>query len=75
MKCPYCNEDMSKGTIYGDRYMLKWLPEDKDLFLGIWAVGGIKIGEPGYLFERATVEAYVCNACKKMIIELNDSAK
>lgn len=26
MEYPYCNEKMIKGYIYGDRYVLKWLP-------------------------------------------------
>ena len=43
MKCPYCNEEMIKGFLYGDRYALKWLPENKKLLFGIWAKGGIKV--------------------------------
>jgi len=42
VKCPYCNEEMIIGNIYGDRYILKWLPEDEKLFLGIWAKDSIK---------------------------------
>ena len=30
MECPYCHNVMQKGIIYGDRYSLKWLPEEKD---------------------------------------------
>ena len=60
---------MTKGTIYGDRYALKWLPEDKKLFLGLWAKGGKKVGVGG-AFERPHVESYMCRSCSKMIINL-----
>ena len=30
MICPYCGEEMRKGVVYGDRYKLKWIPEEKD---------------------------------------------
>jgi len=69
MKCPYCSTEMTKGTIYGDRYALKWLPEDKKLFLGLWAKGGTKVGVGG-VFERPQVESYMCRSCSKMIINL-----
>ena len=59
MKCPYCNEEMIKGFIYGDRYKLKWLPEEKKLFLGIWAKGGTELGEDAGI-GRSKVEAYMC---------------
>lgn len=60
---------MIRGTIYGDRYSLKWLPEDKKLFLGLWAKGGLKVGI-GDVFERPKVESYMCKSCSKMIINL-----
>jgi hypothetical protein len=63
---------MTKGYIYGDRYALKWLPEKKDLLLGLWAVGGTKLGEGGGLFERPRVEAHMCHACNKYIIDMNE---
>lgn len=71
MQCPYCNGEMVKGYIYGDRYRLKWLPEDKKLLLGIWASGGIQLGTTGML-GRPKVEAYMCESCKKMIIDTNE---
>ena len=47
MKCPYCQEEMINGLIYGDRYSLKWMPEDKELILGIWAHDSIEVGSGG----------------------------
>jgi hypothetical protein len=69
MKCPYCKAEMARGNIYGDRYALKWMPEGKSLLLGIWAVGGIKIGSGGVL-GRPKAEANMCQACRKLIVDI-----
>lgn len=66
MKCPYCNEDMIQGYIYGDRYALKW--SSQKLFLGLWVQNAIKLGNFDDHFSRPRVETYSCNPCKKMII-------
>jgi hypothetical protein len=69
MKCPYCKVEMARGHIYGDRYALKWLQEGKSLLLGIWAIGGIKIGT-GAGLGRPKVEANRCQACRKLIVDI-----
>lgn len=69
MECPYCKQEMVRGYIYGDRYQLKWLPEDKKLLLGIWAEGGIALGEKGML-SRPKVEAFVCKSCNKAVMDI-----
>ena len=71
MQCPFCGEEMVRGYIYGDRYALKWLPEEKDLVLGLWAVGGIKLGEDSPA-GRPRVKSNNCNTCSKIIIDLCD---
>ena len=71
MNCPFCNEEMRNGYIYGDRYPLKWLPEKKNLVLGLWAMGGDTLGEGGFV-DRPRVKANKCNACNKLIIDLNE---
>lgn len=68
MKCPYCYKEMVKGYIYGYRYSLKWMPENKNLLFGVWAKGCIELGndeEPG----RPKVEAYMCSECSKWFID------
>ncbi|OGF05734.1 MAG: hypothetical protein A2509_09820 [Candidatus Edwardsbacteria bacterium RIFOXYD12_FULL_50_11] len=69
MKCPYCTAEMVRGYIYGDRYKLKWLPEEKSLLLGLWAIGSIKLGEFAG-FGRPKVGANMCQACRKFIIDM-----
>lgn len=70
IKCPYCSGVMINGYIYGDRYKLKWLPEEKNLLLGVWARGCIELGEGGGL-ERSRVKASMCPGCGKLIIDMN----
>ncbi len=69
MKCPFCNGEMTEGYIYGDRYKLKWLPQDKPLRLGMWATDAIPLGEGGG-FGRPRVEAAMCQQCNKIIIDV-----
>lgn len=66
-KCPFCENILVDGFIYGDRYALKWLPKNKKLFLGLFAVGGIKISD--YEQGRPGVRALNCSNCKKMVID------
>ncbi|HBZ85825.1 MAG TPA: hypothetical protein DEO67_01620 [Candidatus Edwardsbacteria bacterium] len=60
---------MVRGYIYGDRYKLKWLPEEKSLLLGLWAIGSSKLGEFAG-FGRPKVGANMCQACRKFIIDM-----
>ena len=69
MKCPYCNGEMIRGFIYGDRVKLKWLPEDKKLLLGLWAIDSIELGQYEGI-GRPRAEAYMCNECNKFIIDM-----
>lgn len=71
MKCPYCNKEMISGKIYGERYQIKWMPDDKKLFLGIWANNYIPVGKGFNLLHRTRAEAYVCIDCKKLIHDLD----
>jgi hypothetical protein len=69
MKCPYCSAEMVEGTIYGDRYQLKWLPKDHKLLFGIWAIDGLKLGSSGLFGGRHRVDASLCQSCQKMVID------
>lgn len=71
MLCPFCNDKMIKGKILGDRYKLKWMPDDEKLILGIWANNSITLGnQTGGLLGRPRVEAFVCRNCRKLIADL-----
>lgn len=72
MKCPYCQNEMIPGSIYGDRYSLKWMPKGQKLIMGIWAHDPIILSEPGVL-GRPRVNADYCDKCEKMIIDVKES--
>ena len=67
-ECPYCKGVMQKGIIHSDRYALKWIPEEKDKG-GILSpfVKGIKLTS----MEQEYLEVYYCEACKKMVFEVD----
>lgn len=60
MQCPYCNSEMEKGIINQDRYPLKWKLEGPN---------AKKIKLTSFL-EKTYVEAYLCNNCNKLIIDI-----
>lgn len=75
MICESCGNEMVKGKLYGDRYALKWQPEEKKLIGGIWAgAGGIKL-KSNTTFGRPRNEAFVCEECMKMVIDLDKEAQ
>ena len=73
MVCSSCGNEMVKGNLFGDRYALKWQAEDKKLVAGIWSTGGIKL-KTNSAFGRLRSEAYVCQQCKKLVIDLETQA-
>jgi hypothetical protein len=66
--CPYCGQSMQAGAVLGDRYQLKWLPNDESLFMGVWAVTGEPIGEKGML-QRPKVRGLRCDQCRRIVLE------
>lgn len=74
MVCATCGNEMTKGALYGDRYALKWQPEDQKLIAGIWSSGGITL-KKNATFGRPRSEAFVCPNCNKLVIDLNTESK
>ena len=68
MNCPYCGKESVAGTLVGDDYKMKWMPADKKLLLGIWAMGAMPVGKGG-LVGRAKLPANFCNSCKKIMVD------
>lgn len=61
---------MQAGRIIGERYQLKWLAAEIPLTLGIWAVGGIPIGQGGFMqFNRPHAWGWRCSMCAKIIVD------
>lgn len=68
--CPYCGKEMHLGSIYQDRYALKWIPEENDKGLLLqWLSKGIRLTD---LTTNYSVDSFYCNKCEKIIIDTKD---
>lgn len=66
MRCPYCSNEMEEGYIPSDRYSLKWVSSDEKSKSGFFSKK-IKLHS---ILEDMSVDAFYCNSCKKIIIDL-----
>ncbi|MBU5484357.1 hypothetical protein KQI86_08450 [Clostridium sp. MSJ-11] len=69
MKCPYCEGEMKRGFIRGEKYSLKWVPEEKKNAIFLSLVKGIKLSN---LYDTDGVESFCCENCKKILIDIED---
>ena len=71
MTCPFCGGEMAVGSIAQNRYVLKWVPSEKDMgllnFTGL--VKGIKLTS---MWTDPAVKAFYCGKCRKFIIDQDD---
>lgn len=78
MNCPYCGRELIAGFIYGGAYgvnhSLRWLPETKKPTLATLELEA-EILSINSFSSQPKVKCYKCNACKKMIIDLEISQK
>ncbi|MEA5136353.1 MAG: PF20097 family protein [Candidatus Fimivivens sp.] len=71
MECPYCSGSMKLGTIKADN-LLSWTPDGESAEgFTRWATSpnGIVLAKYS-LFYQATVDAYYCPTCNKIIIDV-----
>lgn len=72
MECPYCGGSMKLGTISADN-LLSWTPDGESTEgLTRWAKSpnGIVLAKYRLLYQ-ATVDAYYCPMCNKIIIDVD----
>ena len=70
MKCPFCENELKKGILYGDgRSKVHWNEGDKKLPILEGMVGKGCLSSAKYSLTTFTIESYYCDSCKKMIIE------
>ena len=76
MKCPYCNKEMRLGQIQADN-LLSWTPDGERASGGTrWARSPNSIVLAKYfLLVPAAVDAYYCEQCKKIVIDIEASEK
>lgn len=68
--CPFCSRPMEPGRVLGDRYRLKWLRADIALTAGLWALGGVDLGQGGPLtLIRPHIYGWRCAPCGKIILD------
>jgi len=75
MKCPYCDEEMKHGVIEG-RDTIHWKPKRASFFkrTEFYEDTIILSEEPLVSFYKgASVDAYRCDHCKKIIIDYDNN--
>ena len=71
MECPYCGIEMKKGVIQSAREIY-WSNKKGNLFfMPLEYNGDVKVAPFGW--NGSSTEAYICNNCKKLIVNLNIS--
>ena len=73
MNCPYCNVKMKLGQIEADN-LLSWKPDGERSTGGTrWANSPNSIVLAKYfLLAPASVDAFYCKECKKIIIDISE---
>lgn len=70
MECPYCHQEMQKGSITesGGRSKLYWQPEGQKLTF-FDKLSGTGVIKAKYTLASFTIEANYCTSCKKIIFD------
>ena len=73
MNCPYCNAKMKLGQIEADN-LLSWKPDGERNTGGTrWAKSPNSIVlAKHFLLAPASVDAFYCKECKKIIIDVSE---
>ena len=72
MKCPYCNIEMEQGFIQSPQE-ISWKKGEKRPLLGRaqFHEGSVILSELSFI-KGSAVTAYLCRACRKVIIDYSD---
>lgn len=75
VQCPYCKNDMKKGFVEGDgRNNIIWVEEsEKRNFLDNMLGKKCVMLAKREIWVRSSVDAYYCEGCKKVIIDVPDN--
>ena len=72
MNCPYCQEAIIQGELVTPRDHIVWYPKtEENLFDFEKDKMKIMVAKTGFI-KKARKESWVCPACMKMIIDIDD---
>jgi len=73
MICPYCGNEMEQGLIQSP-HEINWKPGGKRPVFGRaeFHEGSVVLSELSFL-RGSAVEAFLCRACRKVIIDYSDA--
>ena len=70
MPCPYCGKEKEKGILSGDgRSKVCWKADGRETGWADKLIGTGKVTAAKYTLASFRIEAYFCNACKKMVFD------
>ncbi len=72
MKCPYCGNEMDKGTIQSP-HEIAWVEGEKRLhstFYGLY--DGAMVLSKRSMLKGSAVIAFLCRECQKVLIDYSD---
>lgn len=70
--CPYCGKIMQKGYLQGGRDCVRWCETKPGLWSGLdeaWL-----ISDEGNLWTGAYRTSYLCEACRKLVVDVPEPA-
>ena len=74
MKCPFCDNEMTKGVVQSARQIFFTTQAHKN-----WFVPDVAVGDEVVLssrnWTRPTCAAYHCAECKKVIVDYSESVE
>lgn len=77
MLCPYCNQEMEKGSIKS-RDGIYWLPEGGRRLTAAFSKKSVRLMDPETAADLAAeqqITAYRCAPCKKIVIAYEESTR
>ena len=70
MNCPFCEKEMTKGTLSGDgRTKVRWDADGEKI--GLFDKMFIGLVDAEYTFTKFRIKSFYCENCKKMIFDTN----
>lgn len=74
MNCPYCTKEMESGYLLSPRQI--WYSKSDCVFgMGLGVINRDEITLDSKFWDGASVKAFYCQDCKKIIVNLDDNER